>query len=91
MFATLPVLMGNHLGSCSLCGCLTLGSACGSEEDRLIMPLITANVLLSPSSAMRAGGGAVELRKTQITIHQLMGSSSAAWCERRRECVAVRK
>lgn len=55
------------------------------------MPLITANVLLSPSSAMRAGGGAVELRKTQITIHQLMGSSSAARCERRRERVAVRK
>lgn len=52
----------------------------GSEDDWLIMPLITANVWLSPSSATQAGGGAVELKTTQTTIHQLMNSSyTSGW------------
>lgn len=68
------------MGSSWLCVSLTSGLDCRSEDDWLIIPLITANVLLSPSLAMQAVGGAVELKKTQTTIHQLMDSSyTAGW------------
>lgn len=67
--------MGKHLGSSPLRASLTSGLARRSRDDWLIIPLITANVLLSPSLATQVGGGAVELKKTQTTIHQLMDSS----------------
>lgn len=76
------------MGSSWLCVYLTSGLACRSEDDWIIIPLITANVLLSPSLATQAVGGAVELKKTQTTIHQLMDSSyTAGWegCDWERE------
>lgn len=77
----LMVFMGNHLGSSPLCVPFDLrGWPRRSEDDWLIIPLITANVLLSHCLAVQAGGGAVELKKTQTTIHQLMDSSyTAGW------------
>lgn len=75
--------MGKHLGSSLVCVSLTSGLACRSQDDWLIISLITLHVLLSPSVATDVDGGAVELKKTQTTIHQLMDSSYAGGWEGR--------
>lgn len=85
------VFMGKHLGSSALCVSLTSGLAGRSEDDWLITPLITANVWLSPSLAVETRGGAVELKTTQTTIHQLMDSSYTAGWEGERESEAWRE